>query len=173
MAKPTNTGRLRLYLNNSTELVDNKSIIADTEMLTDMLDGASFPRRKQPTLTYTHRATGQGPTPGDYEQIEVEDPLYADDDLQYMARAATSSYRQARQGMHREKAINSSLNGRLKFIAAIGGTAVLLFGLVVAMMNSGSGEVEEKQLNQPQPTVPAPTIPPVLGPRGGADGNSP
>ena len=168
MAKAMNTGRLRLYLNNSTELADGKAVIADSEMLTDLLDGASFPRRKQPTLTYTHRATGQGPTPGDYEQIEIEDPLYPDDDLGYIARSATSAFRQARQGMHREKAIYSRMNTHLKYIAAIGGTAVLLFGLVIAMVThepegpAGSGE-------QPAATAPAPTIPPVLAPRGRED----
>ena len=166
MAKAMNTGRLRLYLNNSTELVDGSAVIADAEMLTDLLDGGSFPRRKQPTLTYTHRATGQGPTPGDYEQIEIEDPLYPDDDLNYMARSATSAFRQARQGMHREKSIHNRMNTHLKYIAAIGGTAVLLLGLVIAMVTH---EPEVKASDQPAATEPAPTIPPVLAPRGRED----
>ena len=166
MPKSTNTGRLRLYMNNSTELVDNKALIADTEMLTDLLDGSSFPRRKQPTLSYTHRATGQGPTPGDYEQIEIEDPLYADDDLQHVARSGTSSFRQARQGMHREKAINIRMNTHMKYIAAVGGTAVLLFGLVIAMVTH---EPEPVETEETPATAPAPTIPPVLPPRGGED----
>ena len=167
MPKATNTGKLRMYMNNSTELYDPKAIIADTEMLTDLLDGASVPRRRGPTLNYTHRATGQGPTPGDYEQIEIEDTLYADDDVDFMARSGRSAFRQARQGMHREKAIHSRLNSQLKLIAGIGGTAVLLLSFVVAMVTHGGGE---PTLAEEVPAVaPAPTIPPVLAPRGGED----
>ena len=78
-----------------------------------------FPRRK-PTLTHTHRATGQGPTPGNYKQIERRDPKYPDSDKRFLTRSATSAFRQARQGMHREKAINSRMNSSLKLVAAIG-----------------------------------------------------
>ena len=171
MPKAMNTGKLRVYLNNSTELFDPKAIIADTEMLTDLLDGASFPRRRRPTLNHTHRATGQGPTPGDYEQIEVEDPAYPDDDLGYMARSSTSAFRQARQGMHREKAINGRMNTQLKAIAAIGGTAVLLLGLVAAMVTHepGQNDAESGETSGETPSAP-PTIPPVLAPSGGEDG---
>ena len=51
MPKAMNTGKLRLYLNNSTELVDAHASIADTEMLTDLLDGSSFP---QPPAAHPH-----------------------------------------------------------------------------------------------------------------------
>ena len=164
MPKVTNTVKLRLYMNNSTELFDPKAIVADTEVLTDLLDGSSFPRRRQPTLTLNHRATGQRPTPGDYEQIENLDPLYADDDPQYMTRAVNSTFRQARQGMHREKAIFSRMNTYLKMVAGIGGTAVLLVSMVVAMV---AHQPDETPPDETPVEEPAPTILPVLAPKGG------
>lgn len=161
MPKAMNTARLTIYLNNSTVLTDEKTIVADTEMLTDLLDGASFPRRKEQTLTYTHRATGQKPTPGNYKQIERRSPRYPDADLQFLARSGASAFRQARQGMHREKAINSKFNVWLKIVVAAGATAILLLALTIAMLSSGPAE-EETPEETPQ-EQPLPTIAPPLG----------
>ena len=161
MPKNTNTAKLTLYLNNSTVVTDNKAIVADTELLTDLVDGSSFPRRK-PTLTHTHRATGQGPTPGDYKQIERRDPKYPDSDKRFLTRSATSAFRQARQGMHREKAINSHSQGRIKLVASIGSTLILLLAMIYALIQSGPEAVETPTETAPQ-EQPLPTIPAPLG----------
>ena len=162
MPKRSNTVRLTLYLNNSTVLTDGKAVVADTEVLTDLLDGSSFPRRKTPTLSHNHRATGQGPTPDNYKQIERRDPPYPDMDRQFATRSGGSAFHQARQGMHREKAIHNGEQQRQKFAAVLGSTIILIMSIVFAIINSGPAE-EELPTQEAPVEQPLPTIAPPLG----------
>lgn len=167
MPKSNDTTKLRLHLNNSTDAFDPKAKIADTEVLSELLDDSSWPRR-DPTQTFTHRATGQRPTPGDQEQNEIMDPPYGDLDLYFLTRSCISTYRQGKEGMSREKATSNRSKETISKIVAVASTLFVSLAMTFAfLVHDPSGDVVPTE--EPAPAAqPTPTIPPVLPPRGGS-----
>ena len=159
--------KLRVHMTNGTILKDDKALMVGTEVISSLLEDCSFPRRSA-TLTYTHRSTGQTPTPGDSEQLELGDPRYSDDDTQFMTRGAGSVYRQSKAGLDTERGIRRRLGDYGRTIMMGGAVLSLLLTLGWAMMTSGD---QPSETAGTQEAVVETAPPPVILPPTSGDGD--
>ena len=157
--------KLRVHMTNGNILKDDKALMVGTEVISSLLEDCSFPRRPA-TLTYTHRSTGQTPTPGDSEQLELVDPRYSDDDTLFLTRGAGSVYRQSKAGLDTERGIRRRLGDYGRTIMMGGAVLSLLLTLGWAMMTSG--DVPEETAVQAPVVEQVP--PPVILPPSDGDG---
>ena len=160
MANAGNTVKLTYHLTNGSILTDPNALIVDTEVLTGLLDGSSVPRRDS-TPTFTLRATGQAPTPGDSEQTETVDTVYPDNDGLLVNRGLQSTWDLARTGLDTERRIHGRLGQVGKLVAMAACSVILLVGMVFAFGSRG----DEKLVESGGSSAPAPRpTPPVILP---------
>ena len=158
-----NTVKLSYHLTNGSILSDASAVIVDYEVLTGLLDGSSVPRR-EPTPTYTHRATGQAPTSGDEEQIEVSDSVYPENDGLLMNRGLATTWDLARNGLDTERSIHARLGSMGKIIAIAFSSIILLTGLAFAFSSGGGDEAPATEAGGRQAPIERRTPPPVILP---------
>ena len=137
MAQRGNRLTLEYYMNNGSILRDPNALMVDTEVLTGLLDGSSVPRRPS-TPIYTHKATGQSPSPGDMVQIESEETKYPDQDSELMNRGLYNVWSETMEGLDAERSIHGRLGSLGKIIAVVFCSLMVILVLGFAMMTNDS-----------------------------------